>query len=117
MSTEKTSTDKSRVRQRIESTTAIGRPTCDICYNLPRSERSDEAEIWPDQAVHYVRGGESCMHRFLGITVCEHHDHPDYQPEDATHRIADSPRYVGDDHNKINSAYEHRVRDIREVER
>jgi len=108
MSVQNSSTEKTRVQERIESFTAYGKPHCDVCYNLDPEDRPDEAEFWPSPAIHYVRGDESCAHQFLGVTLCEHHDLPQFRPEDATHRAVDEPEYVGDNH-RMNSAYKHNV--------
>jgi hypothetical protein len=105
------------IRERIERFVSYGHPTCDVCYNLSQEERPDESEFWPDAPVHYIRGQCDSAVEFWGVTVCSHHDEPEFHPEDATHRVTDSPRYTGDRPNNMNSAYEHRVTDIQEMDK
>ena len=100
------------VRERVESFVAFGRPHCDVCYGLAPEDRPDEAEFWPSPAIHYLRGDERAAVDFWGVTLCDHHDTPANRPADATHRVVDTPAYIGDEH-RMNSAYEHRVDSIR----
>ena len=102
------------VRQRIESFTSYGAPTCDICRNTPRDKRADAAEFWPETAIHYVRGPASAAVEFWATTVCPHHDAGEHVPEDATHRAVDAPAYIGDEH-RMNTAHEHVVTEIEEL--
>lgn len=107
--------DKAHVKDRIESFVSYGKPICDVCYALDADERPDDAEFWPTPITHFVRADESCAVSFWGVSVCEHHDSFEYVPEDATHRVVDEPQYIGDTH-RINSAYEHVVTDIQELQ-
>lgn len=99
--------------QRVERFVSFGAPTCDVCREFSREQRSDQSEFWPDEAIHYIRGDCDSAFEFWGVTVCPHHDEG-FCPDDATHRVVDVPEYIGDDH-QMNSAYEHNVRDITEV--
>jgi len=110
MSVHKAEVHKSDVVERVESFVAYGRPTCDVCYNQSPDERDDRAEFWPSVAIHYLRGDCSSAHEFWGVTLCEHHDRPQYHPEDATHRVFDEPK--GKDDHHMNSAYSHNVTDV-----
>lgn len=103
--------DKSTVRNRVESFTSYGKPACDICRQMERDDRPTEAAFWPRNPIHYIRGHESCAAQFWAVTLCEHHDKPEHQPGDATHRVYDSPVYIGHEH-RMNSAYKHVVADI-----
>jgi hypothetical protein len=103
------------IRERIERFVSYGYPKCDICYNLSQESRPDDAEFWPDTPVHYIRGDCDPAVTFWGVTVCSHHDKSEFHPEDATHRVTDSPKYIGDSSDNMNSAYEHCIVDIREV--
>ena len=102
------------VRQRIESFTSYGAPTCDICQATPHNERSDATEFWPETPIHYVHASESAAVEFWSTTVCPHHDTGEHIPEDATHRAVDEPAYIGDEH-RMNSAYKHVVTEIEEL--
>ena len=102
------------VRQRAENFTSYGAPTCDVCRETPREERHDDAEFWPDEAIHYLNGPASAAFAFWAATLCPHHDTDEHIPEDATHRAVDAPAYIGDEH-RMNSAYKHVVTEIEEL--
>lgn len=109
-----TTADKTSVSDRIESFISYGKPKCDVCYHTDPEERNEKANFWPEKVVHYIRNGSSCAHEFWGISLCEYHDMPQYHPEDATHRVIDEPKFIGDSH-RMNSAYEHSVTEIEEL--
>ena len=104
-----TTTTDAQVIEKVEGFIAYGAPTCDVCRDIPREERHDDAEFWPDQAIHYVVAHKRAAHEWWGTTVCDHHDTDEHQPDEATHRVVDEPFYVGDDPDRMNSAYKHDV--------
>ena len=108
--------DTESVVDRIEGTIALGKTTCDICYRLEADERPDEGDFWPGVAIHYIRGHERTAVDFWGTTVCEFHDESKHVPEDATHRVLDQNEYVGDNPERSNSAYEHNVIGVTELQ-
>jgi len=104
--TEKTPTE------RCENTISFGSPTCDICREIDREDRDDEADFWPNPAIHYIRHGERRAVEWWGVTVCRHHDDFEHVPDGATHRIVDELEYVGDEPDRWNSSYKHNVKNV-----
>jgi hypothetical protein len=98
------------VKEHIEKFRSLGHPHCDVCYNLSKEDRPDEAEFWPEEPTVFIRGDKRRAVDFFAIKLCDHHDTPDNHPEDATHRVIDTPEWVDDEHEM-----KHIVDEIREV--
>lgn len=94
---------------RLESFISKGLPSCKVCYSLSPDERPDEAEFWPNQPVHYIKHDEEKAFEWFCQTVCEFHDTAEHIPADATHRLIDDPEYIGDEPDRGNSDYRHKV--------
>jgi hypothetical protein len=102
------------VRQRAEGFVSYGAPTCDVCRDTPKEKRHDDAEFWPDDAIHYLNGPASPAVEFWAATLGPHHDTDENRPDEATHRAVNHPEYIGDEH-RMNSAYEHIITEIEEL--
>lgn len=84
---------------RAEQFISYGSPTCDRCWDLAPSERPDDGEFWPEHPITYLNGDERSAHKFLGLTVCEHHD-PIEPPAGSTHRVVFGLERARDHHMK-----------------
>lgn len=105
------------VCRRIERFTSYGSPTCDICEGLSQEGRPEDGEFWPGEPIHYIQGNKDSAYEFWGTTVCSFHDDSEFHPNDMTHRVVNAPEYIGDEPDKMNSAYEHCVVAIEEMDK
>jgi len=114
MATNDAAASKVAATERVEESISYGRPTCDVCRETHHDDRDEAGEFWPDTPIHYVRNDARRANEFWGKTLCQHHEELNHIPSGATHRVVDNPEYIGDEH-RMNSAYKHRVAEVREL--
>jgi hypothetical protein len=102
--------------QRFEGFIGYGKQTCDDCYRMsPEARDETDGEFWPTPAITYLNDDADSAVEFFARTTCAYHDTDAQVPEEATHRVIDEQEYVGDDPDRMNSAYTHNATEVEEL--